>query len=70
MDLQNDGLEFESADTPLSKNRFSDDTLNILKEASAKLEKKKLDQDSQSTKKPEGTKVKPPPAQALTGVIT
>ena len=26
MDLQNDGLEFEFADTPLPKNRFSDDT--------------------------------------------
>ena len=42
MDLQNDGLEFESADTPLPKYRFSDDTLSILTGASTKLKDNKL----------------------------
>ena len=51
LDLQNDGLDLDTADTPMSRGNISDETIKLLRQARAKLDNPNKGQDPHSSKR-------------------
>ena len=51
LDLQNDGLDLDTADTPMPRGNISDETIELIRQATAKLDNPNKGQDPHTSKR-------------------